>query len=43
MNVPVPQSLNLQQINATIIALKQAIDSLEERVKSLESVNVQSH
>lgn len=40
MNVPVPQSVDLQQINAAIIALKQAIDSLEERVKNLESANV---
>lgn len=40
MNVPVPQSVDLQQINAAIIALKQAIDSLEERVKNLESSNV---
>jgi len=43
MNVPVPQSLDLQQVNAAVIALKQAIDSLEERVKELESANVQSH
>lgn len=40
MNVPVPQSVDLQQINAAIIALKQAIDSLEERVKNIESANV---
>lgn len=40
MNIPVPQSVDLQQINAVIIALKQAIDSLEERVKKLESANV---
>ena len=34
MNIPIPQSLDLQQINAAIIALKNAIEALEAVVNS---------
>lgn len=34
MNIPIPQSVDLQQINAALIALKNAIEVLEAKVNS---------
>lgn len=35
MNVPLIQSVDLQQINAALIALKNAIEALENKINSL--------
>ena len=39
MNVPVPQSLDLQQINSAIIALKNAIEALESKVNAISNTS----
>lgn len=37
MNVPLIQSVDLQQINAALIALKNAIEALEAKTDALEA------
>lgn len=39
MNVPLIQALDLQQINAALIALKNAIEALEAKINSLPTTN----
>jgi prefoldin subunit 5 len=39
MNVPLIQSVDLQQINAALIALKNAIEALEAKINSLPTSN----
>ena len=37
MNIPIPQTVDLQQINAAIIALKNAIEALEAKINSMSN------
>ena len=37
MNIPLIQNIDIQQINAALIAIKNAIEILEEKIKELSS------
>lgn len=37
MNIPLIQNVDIQQINAALIAIKNAIEILEEKIKELPS------
>lgn len=37
MNIPIPQSVDLQQINAALIALKNAMEALEAKINSMSN------
>ena len=39
MNIPLIQSVDLQQINAALIAIKKAIEELEAKINSLPTSN----
>lgn len=39
MNVPLIQSVDLQQINAALIAIKNAIEALEAKVNELQNTS----
>ena len=42
MNIPLIQNADVQQINAALIAIKNAIEVLEEKIKELASASASS-